>query len=149
MSPEVNKTVSLQRSLNEYKASHRNRKNVLIHMICVPLISVSTLGMLKGIPAPFDLSLLLTAGALAYCAKFKNWRLLLGIVLFFGLSYLVLNQIPNLFLVSLSVFVVSWVGQFIGHAIEGKQPAFVENLESLFLGPIWVLSTIFPIEPRP
>jgi hypothetical protein len=37
-------------------------------------------------------------------------------------------------LVSVAVFVAAWIGQFIGHAIEGRRPAFLEDVKSLPVG---------------
>jgi len=40
---------------------------------------------------------------------------------------------------ALVLFVVGWVLQFIGHAIEGSQPAFFKNPLYLLVGPLWLL----------
>ncbi len=40
---------------------------------------------------------------------------------------------------SLVLFVVGWAFQFLGHAIEGKQPAFFLNPFYLLVGPWWLL----------
>jgi len=40
---------------------------------------------------------------------------------------------------ALGLFVVGWVFQFIGHAIEGNQPAFFGNPLYLLVGPWWLL----------
>jgi uncharacterized membrane protein YGL010W len=39
---------------------------------------------------------------------------------------------------ALTLFVVGWIFQFIGHAIEGNQPAFFRNPVYLLIGPLWV-----------
>jgi uncharacterized membrane protein YGL010W len=49
---------------------------------------------------------------------------------------------PSLWLVSLIIFVVSWIGQFIGHKIEGKKPSFLDDVKFLLIGPIWLLHFI-------
>lgn len=43
---------------------------------------------------------------------------------------------------ALALFVVGWTLQFIGHAIEGNQPAFLENPLHLLVGPLWLLRRI-------
>jgi uncharacterized membrane protein YGL010W len=43
----------------------------------------------------------------------------------------------------IGVFLVSWIGQFVGHKIEGKKPSFFEDLKFLFIGPVWLLSFIY------
>lgn len=40
---------------------------------------------------------------------------------------------------ALALFIVGWVFQFIGHAIEGNQPAFFGNPLYLLVGPWWLL----------
>ena len=43
----------------------------------------------------------------------------------------------------LITFVVAWIGQFIGHMIEGAKPSFFDDLKFLLIGPGWLLSFIF------
>ena len=40
---------------------------------------------------------------------------------------------------ALLLFVVGWIFQFVGHAIEGNQPAFLKNPVYLLVGPLWLL----------
>ncbi|MFN2513745.1 MAG: DUF962 domain-containing protein [Pyrinomonadaceae bacterium] len=40
---------------------------------------------------------------------------------------------------ALRLFVVGWLLQFVGHAIEGNQPAFFKNPVYLLVGPLWLL----------
>src|SRR5438046_10750424 len=40
---------------------------------------------------------------------------------------------------ALALFVVGWVFQFIGHAIEGNQPAFFGNPVYLLVAPCWLV----------
>ena len=40
---------------------------------------------------------------------------------------------------ALLLFIVGWILQFVGHAIEGNQPAFFRNPVYLLVGPLWVL----------
>ena len=39
--------------------------------------------------------------------------------------------------IALALFVVGWVFQFIGHAVEGKPPAFFSDPRFLLVGPWW------------
>ena len=38
---------------------------------------------------------------------------------------------------ALLLFVVGWILQFVGHAVEGNQPAFFKNPFYLLVGPLW------------
>ncbi|MBC7909235.1 MAG: DUF962 domain-containing protein [Pyrinomonadaceae bacterium] len=40
---------------------------------------------------------------------------------------------------ALALFIVGWILQFVGHAIEGNQPAFFRNPVYLIVGPLWLL----------
>ncbi|MCA1568024.1 MAG: DUF962 domain-containing protein [Acidobacteria bacterium] len=39
---------------------------------------------------------------------------------------------------ALALFVVGWALQFVGHWIEGNQPAFFRNPIYLLIGPLWI-----------
>jgi uncharacterized membrane protein YGL010W len=39
---------------------------------------------------------------------------------------------------ALALFVAGWVLQFVGHFIEGNQPAFFRNPVYLLVGPVWL-----------
>jgi uncharacterized membrane protein YGL010W len=43
---------------------------------------------------------------------------------------------------ALTLFVVGWILQFVGHAIEGNQPAFFKNPVYLLVGPLWLLRRV-------
>ena len=44
-----------------------------------------------------------------------------------------------LIMLSLIIFVGAWVLQFIGHKLEGKKPSFFEDVQYLWVGPLFVL----------
>ena len=46
-------------------------------------------------------------------------------------------------MVAAAVFIVAWIGQFIGHAIEGRKPSFFEDVKFLLVGPAWLLHFIY------
>ena len=43
---------------------------------------------------------------------------------------------------ALSLFIIGWILQFVGHAIEGNQPAFFRNPVYLLVGPLWLLRRV-------
>jgi uncharacterized membrane protein YGL010W len=49
---------------------------------------------------------------------------------------------PALWMVCATLFVISWIGQFIGHNIEGKKPSFLDDLKFLLIGPAWLMHFI-------
>jgi len=52
------------------------------------------------------------------------------------------QQWLSLATLSLIVFVVMWVFQFIGHHIEGKKPSFFKDIQFLLIGPMWLMAFI-------
>ena len=41
------------------------------------------------------------------------------------------------------MFVVAWIGQFAGHAVEGRRPSFLKDLQFLLIGPLWLLAAAY------
>jgi uncharacterized membrane protein YGL010W len=72
-------------------------------------------------------------------------RLGMGLMLYnlamLGLTAAVEANSPwPLWQVALAVFVLAWIGQFIGHVFEGKRPSFFKDLQFLLIGPAWLMS---------
>jgi uncharacterized membrane protein YGL010W len=141
--------------LGEYSASHQNPTNKLLHWVCVPPIVLAVMGLLWSIPVPqalADLSTWLNWATLTALAALLyyvvlSWRLAAGVLLAFaallGLTR-ALSALPvPLWLTSLAIFVVAWIGQFVGHAIEGRRPSFFKDLQFLLIGPLWLLPAAY------
>ena len=145
---------------DKYAESHQDKTNKLIHWICVPLIVFSLLGLVWMIPFPH-------LAFLGKYATFLNWAsFLIAFAVYYYytlspvLSFLMLwviglmsyfiillegwaaNGGPAVWLSCLVIFVLAWVGQFIGHKIEGKKPSFLDDVKFLLIGPIWLLHFI-------
>ncbi|MBX3017470.1 MAG: DUF962 domain-containing protein [Bdellovibrionaceae bacterium] len=136
-------TRTLQNWLDEYGVSHRNRRNVLIHKVCVPAIFWSLLGFFFGLPYVVAHAVgytIILAGLVFYArlgAKAFGLMLIVVSLCLFSYQLLIANEAP-LWQISLGVFVVAWIGQFIGHKIEGRKPSFFQDLQFLLIGPLWV-----------
>ena len=48
-----------------------------------------------------------------------------------------------LWVTSIVIFVIAWIGQFVGHAFEGKRPSFFKDLQFLLIGPLWLLAAAY------
>jgi len=151
----MNKTI--QDWLNEYGESHQNPINKLIHWICVPLIMLSLVGLLTLIPNEFSINIssntyvinwamiFLFFASLYYFKLSKSLfigMVLISFLLLYGVKCLDLLETP-LWKLSLSIFIIAWIGQFIGHKIEGIKPSFFKDLQFLLIGPAWLLSFIY------
>ena len=128
--------------LDTYAESHRNPTNEMIHCVCVPAIVFALLGLLWALH-PFVAALVAVAALLYYC--WLSLAFAAGMVLMVALMLLVLDVLPSAWVLPLSiaVFVVAWIGQFIGHHIEGKKPSFLDDLRFLLIGPLFVLGFLY------
>jgi uncharacterized membrane protein YGL010W len=128
--------------LARYGESHRNPVNELIHIVCIPAIVFSLLGILWALhPA---VALLVVAAALAYYVTLSR-TFALGMGVMAGAMLVLLAMLPNgtVLPTSIGVFVAAWLGQFVGHHIEGKKPSFFDDLRFLLIGPLFVLSILY------
>ncbi len=146
---------SIEQWLSEYDESHQNRINKILHWVCVPLIVISLLGLLWSLSFPVDITavyfnvnwvIIIVVLALLYYS-FLSIRLTLGMLFVIAIMLFVLDSLSNLavslWIISLVVFILAWIGQFIGHQIEGKRPSFFKDLQFLLIGPLWLLSFIY------
>ena len=146
--------------LHEYGLSHQNPTNKLIHWICVPLIFFSIVGLIWSIPHQILNELIPIKPE-----QMVNWASLilllvliyyffLSIPLFFGMLLVAIANILvcylldvyvdiPLWLISIVVFVLAWIGQFYGHKVEGKKPSFLKDVQFLLIGPAWLMHFIF------
>lgn len=144
----------INRYLAQYAVSHQNKTNKLIHIFFVPLIVMSVVGLLMCLGAfevnglSIDWALLVILAALGYYLhlSLKYFLIMSPFLLFLYALNAILSVSVDLFSFSLSVFIVSWIAQFIGHKIEGKKPSFLEDLLFLLIGPIWVFKSVLRLK---
>lgn len=58
------------------------------------------------------------------------------------LDFVNLSAKTFLLYLSISVFIIAWILQFLGHKIEGKKPSFLKDLQFLLIGPAWLLGFV-------
>ena len=124
-----------------YDESHRNRSNKIIHWICVPLIMWSVLAALWAWTPLVAYVLLVLALAIYAWISLPIAIGMLAVSVFMVLTLLAIQD--RLLLAAAIVFVVAWIGQFIGHKIERKKPSFFEDLTFLLIGPAWLLGFVY------
>jgi uncharacterized membrane protein YGL010W len=147
----------LDRLFTEYGESHQNETNQLIHWIFVPLIFLSVIGLLWDVKLgvslsfldgePLNAAMIVTALAFAYYLNL-SFSISVGMLAVSGAGLLICyrfgNDLPmSVWKISLIIFVVSWIMQFVGHKIEGKKPSFFKDLQFFLIGPIWVLAKLY------
>lgn len=128
--------------LAKYSESHLNHTNEIIHFICVPVIVFSLLGLVWAIHPLAAVAV--SVVALLYYIKLSP-PFAAGMLLMSGLMLGLLSLMPGpaVLPLSIAIFVLAWIAQFIGHKIEGKKPSFLEDLRFLLIGPLFVLSFLY------
>jgi uncharacterized membrane protein YGL010W len=131
----------VDRLFERYGESHRHPVNKAIHWVCVPLITWSLLALL------WAWSPLAAYAFIGLAMAFYLW---LSVPIAFGMLAVAAAMIYPLtrlgdhaLAVAVGVFVVAWIGQFVGHLIEGKKPSFLEDVKFLLVGPAWLLGFVY------
>jgi uncharacterized membrane protein YGL010W len=128
--------------LAKYAESHLNHTNELIHFVCVPVIVFSFLGIIWWVHP-------LAAVAASLAALWYYFQLsrpfAVGMLAMTAIMLALLRGLPpaTVLPLSIAIFVLAWIGQFIGHKIEGKKPSFLDDLRFLLIGPLFVLSFLY------
>lgn len=137
-----------------YASYHQNPLTRYTHFIGVPLIIFSLMVLFSFlhlvIPGVMNFTLagIATLVLLGYY-YYLNWRLAIAltVILFIllGLAHLVTRYGPDsrslwTFVIT---FVLGWALQLIGHFIEGKRPALVDNLWQALIAPMFLTAELF------
>ncbi|KZE11568.1 MULTISPECIES: Mpo1 family 2-hydroxy fatty acid dioxygenase [Sphingomonas] len=140
----------LVRQLSAYAEYHRNGHNVATHMVGIPLILFAIAVLLSRPAIALGEGLVVTPMmivAAVAAAGYLRLDLMFGAVLAAFLALItwagsgVAAWSTGAWLaVGLGSFVVGWTLQFVGHYFEGRKPAFVDDLSSLFVGPLFVVA---------
>lgn len=136
---------SLAELMSVYERHHHKTITKLTHFIGVPMI-VLAIAILFAMINPF-----------------LAWAVAIILLIYYAVLDLTLSMVTALFLLPIiwyathftqyhsgispliafiSLFIVGWAAQFIGHYFEGNRPAFMENLFQLFVAPIFLVAEI-------
>jgi uncharacterized membrane protein YGL010W len=69
--------------------------------------------------------------------------MLFGVLCLIAANAIVRLDVAPLWLVSLVIFAVAWIGQFYGHKVEGKKPSFFKDIQFLLIGPAWLMHFVY------
>ncbi|KAL2019504.1 hypothetical protein VTK56DRAFT_9620 [Thermocarpiscus australiensis] len=162
-------SLNLEKQLTFYGAYHHNPVNIVIHMVCVPLILFSAFEIASNYGPFFTLPSWLqipylepnlgTFAALIWGGLYLLLEPVAGGALALiclaaaaATNYLRLQDPVGTTKVAVAVHIVSWLLQFLGHGkFEGRAPALLDNLfQAIFLAPLFVwLEFLFTIGYRP
>lgn len=139
---------TLKQWLDRYSVSHQNPVNKTLHWICIPLIIFAITCGLKAIPVGSAwLNVATAVGVLTLLWYVRlSWTLAAGMTVIFIAQYMLVLALEaaigtqGMLMAAAAIFVVAWIGQFVGHYIEGAKPSFFEDLQFLLVGPLWLLA---------
>ena len=140
---------SVEALFADYAAYHQTRGNKLFHRLGIPMIMLTLIAMLTWLKlftvgtVTLDAAMVLIALSSAYYFLIE-WRLAIAMFVVSILFYFIGAALP--FLLNLTVFILGWIFQFIGHKVyEHKDPAFFRNFVHLLVGPLWILNDVIPV----
>jgi uncharacterized membrane protein YGL010W len=136
----------LERYFEDYGAYHRDRRNEATHAVGIPMIVLAllmwasrlTLASADGVKVDVAMVLVVGFGAIYIALSLPlGIAMSVALALLYGVGTWLLGSDPWL---ALWLFVGGWALQFVGHAFEGRRPAFFRNATHLLVGPLWILS---------
>ena len=123
--------------LSHYGESHQHPVNERIHFIAIPLIMLSLIGLIVCLN-PW-LAYAFMAASMVYYARLSG-VFLMAMGVWSALLLALVHAMGDVRLpLCVAIFVGAWVLQFIGHKLEGKKPSFFEDVQYLWVGPLFVL----------
>jgi uncharacterized membrane protein YGL010W len=137
---------------DSYAGDHQHPTNRALHWLCVPAILWCVIALAWTIPVPAWLgrpgfwAVVAMFGAFAfYYYRLSRVIGLTMAVVFVPLGFLTEAMYravgpATLAWIAIGVFVAAWIGQFVGHHIEGRRPSFFTDLAYLLIGPAWLMS---------
>ena len=142
---------ALETALANYAAYHRDRRNVATHLVGIPMIFLAVIVLLSRpvfvlAGGSFTPAILLSVAAAVFYLRLDlrfglAMALLLAACCGVGLT-LARTATATWLGWGLGLFVLGWIIQFVGHWFEGRKPAFVDDLKSLLVGPLFVVAEL-------
>ncbi|PYQ08725.1 MAG: hypothetical protein DMF82_00925 [Acidobacteria bacterium] len=128
----------------DYAAFHGTPGNKACHYVGIPLIVLALLALLARVPlvelGGYNVTLAEVALVAVTAYYLTLDAALAAIMLAASVGLLFLGR-PLPVWVSVALFVVGWIFQFIGHYVyEKRSPAFFRNLAHLLVGPLWIVA---------
>jgi uncharacterized membrane protein YGL010W len=143
---------SLKDQLQSYGAYHTDPRNKLTHFIGVPLVAFSlflVLGWFRFVHAP---EWPITGATIFFLVVFLyylrlDWSVALlqvpvNLLLLWLADRAAVLRFQQSLMVFVAAFVLGWVFQLAGHAIEGKRPALADNFLQIFNAPLFLAAEV-------
>jgi uncharacterized membrane protein YGL010W len=143
---------SLKDQLQSYGAYHTDPRNKLTHFVGVPLVTFALflfLGWFRFVPAP---DLPITGATLFFLVVFLyylrlDWSVALvqapvNLLLLWLADRAAVLPFRQSLTIFVAAFVLGWIFQLAGHAIEGRRPALADNFLQIFNAPLFLAAEV-------
>lgn len=145
---------TLVEQLSTYKSVHLNKKNIQTHFVGIPLIIWSVALLLTSVGFDIEtanvvininLVVVIAVVILAYYFLLSLPLALMALILFGPIIYSSLSLAEHEYkmVIAIVTFIFGWVLQFVGHGFEKAKPAFVDDLNQLSIGPLFLLAELY------
>lgn len=144
---------SILEQLSTYKSVHLNSNNVKTHVIGIPMIIWAVMVLIGQLPWQFNvtndigITVLdgLAVGVVLYYLLLHLRLAIVAVLCFAPIFYTakLALVLPYDVLLAIAVFVVGWIFQFIGHGYEKAKPAFVDDINQLLIGPLFLIAELY------
>lgn len=144
---------SLEQSLTQYAAYHRDRRNIATHFAGIPMIVFALVLALATLAFPVaSMTVTLAAAAsVALSAYYFRLDFAFGLALAVALFAMcaAASEVTHRAGTgaalgwAAALFVAGWALQFLGHRFEGLKPAFFDDARQLLVGPLFVCAEAF------
>ena len=155
-------------SVEFYRSFHTHPVNKFIHLICIPMIVLTTINfmsrffivIIKNDPVYLGSHKIAQSNLtekyeiIPYLYIFYYylfWNFKIGVIMHCYIIFLMFigrywrENDKNWFKNSSIIFIFAWGMQFVGHAIEGNKPALLTSLsQAVFQAPLFTLEYIYP-----
>lgn len=138
----------IDRYFGEYGAFHRDPRNEATHALGIPMIVLAIVMWLSNVPlgqisgVSIDLAWVMIATVAVFYIRL-HFGLGLAMTIVLAAFHLIgVRWLSGNVWIALALFVLGWALQFVGHAFEGKRPAFMRNGVHLLVGPMWILGRL-------
>ncbi|WOE32534.1 MULTISPECIES: DUF962 domain-containing protein [unclassified Acinetobacter] len=142
----------IARLLSQYAAYHLEPKNVMTHLLGIPMIVFALLCLTARAEWQlFNISMTLAAllmilAVIYYLCLDGIFALVIAVIFILIYPYALMVShmaLTDWLFISILLFIVGWILQFLGHFYEKKKPAFMDDLIGLLIGPLFVVAELF------
>ncbi len=121
----------IRKSFPFYGAYHHDWRNQIVHCLFVPVIFTTSLRFARGVQLGSTGLSLSDVAASFYALSFMKMDFIAGLLyapIIAGMHYAGTTALADHLGLAIGLHVAGWIFQFIGHYVEGRKPALLDDL---------------------